>query len=188
MRLFCEERTATNPLPEFAAGAAAGVGACFGAGGLATTTGGGWAAATTTFLGAIGGGACSACGCTCCAAICGGGTPIVTLGGDAVLLGGNRKAHNTTAKNGLVGLTRALAKELAGDGIRVNCVSPGMVQTEVVTGFANQVSPEVVAADEARYPLGYGTPEDVANTVSFFLAPASKWITGTNLIMDGGLT
>ena len=88
----------------------------------------------------------------------------------------------------LYGISRVLAHELSGNRIRVNCVSPGMVQTEVVTGFAAQVSPEVVAADEARYPLGYGTPEDVAHTVGFFLAPASKWITGTNLIMDGGLT
>jgi NAD(P)-dependent dehydrogenase (short-subunit alcohol dehydrogenase family) len=63
-----------------------------------------------------------------------------------------------------------------------------MVKTEVVDGFANQVSAEVVAADEARYPLGYGLPEDVASTVVFYLSPASRWITGTNLIMDGGLT
>ena len=60
-----------------------------------------------------------------------------------------------------------LAHELAGSGIRANCVSPGMVRTEVVDGFAHQVSAEVVAADEARYPLGYGSPEDVANTVGF---------------------
>jgi NAD(P)-dependent dehydrogenase (short-subunit alcohol dehydrogenase family) len=92
------------------------------------------------------------------------------------------------SKAAIVGIMRVLAHELAGNGIRVNCVSPGMVKTEVVEGFAQQVSAEVVAADEARYPLGYGTPEDVANTVIFYLAPASKWITGTNLIMDGGLT
>ena len=92
------------------------------------------------------------------------------------------------SKAAIIGIMRVLAHELAGNGIRANCISPGMVKTEVVEGFAQQVSAEVVAADEARYPLGYGTPEDVANTVVFYLSPASKWITGTNLIMDGGLT
>lgn len=92
------------------------------------------------------------------------------------------------SKAAIVGIMRVLAHELSGNAIRVNCISPGMVKTEVVTGFAEQVSAEVVAADEARYPLGYGTAEDVANTVVFYLSPASKWITGTNLVMDGGLT
>ncbi|MGB8169063.1 MAG: SDR family oxidoreductase [Chthoniobacteraceae bacterium] len=116
------------------------------------------------------------------------GGSIVFIASLGAFIGARGHSIYAGSKAAIVGISRVLAHELAGNRIRVNCVSPGMVQTEVVTGFAEQVSPEVVAADEARYPLGYGTPEDVAHTVGFFLAPASKWITGTNLIMDGGLT
>ena len=47
---------------------------------------------------------------------------------------------------------------------------------------------EEFAEDEKRYPLGYGEPEDVANTIAFLLSDASKWMTGSELILDGGLT
>lgn len=116
------------------------------------------------------------------------GGSIVFIASLGAFIGARGHSIYAGSKAAIVGIMRVLAHELAGNGIRVNSVSPGMVKTNVVTGFAEQVSAEVVAADEARYPLGYGTPEDVANTVGFFLAPASKWITGTNLIMDGGLT
>jgi len=116
------------------------------------------------------------------------GGSIVFIASLGAFIGARGHSIYAGSKAAIVGIMRVLAHELAGNAIRVNCVSPGMVKTEVVEGFANQVSPELVAADEARYPLGYGTPEDVANTVAFYLAPASKWITGTNLIMDGGLT
>ena len=116
------------------------------------------------------------------------GGSIVFIASLGAFIGARGHSIYAGSKAAIVGIMRVLAHELAGNGIRVNSVSPGMVKTEVVTGFAEQVSAEVVALDEARYPLGYGTPEDVANTVGFFLAPASKWITGTNLIMDGGLT
>lgn len=99
------------------------------------------------------------------------------------------KGHSiySGSKAALHGISRVLAHELAPAKIRSNCVSPGMVKTEVAEGMSDQITPELLALDEARYPLGYGTPEDVANAVIFFLSPASKWITGTNLIMDGGL-
>lgn len=116
------------------------------------------------------------------------GGSIVFIASLGAFIGARGHSIYAGSKAAIIGIMRVLAHELAGNGIRVNSVSPGMVKTEVVTGFAEQVSAEVVAADEARYPLGYGTPEDVAHTVGFFLAPASKWITGSNLIMDGGLT
>jgi len=100
------------------------------------------------------------------------------------------KGHSIYAgtKAAILGLSRVLAHELAPSKIRSNTICPGMVRTEVVDGFMDQISPELVAADMARYPLGYGESEDVANTIIFFLSEASKWITGSNLIMDGGHT
>jgi 3-oxoacyl-[acyl-carrier protein] reductase len=106
---------------------------------------------------------------------------IITLGGDAVLLGGNRKAHNTAAKNGLVGLTRALAKELAGDGIRVNCVSPGLINTERPGHRSARADPK------GRMPLGrYGESEEIAACVRFLCGPGGGFITGQTLHVSGG--
>ena len=106
---------------------------------------------------------------------------IITLGGDAVLLGGNRKSHNTTAKNGLVGLTRALAKELADDGIRVNCVSPGSFNT------ARPAHRSARADPKGKIPLGrFGEPEEIAATVRFLCGPGGGYITGQVLHVNGG--
>ena len=106
---------------------------------------------------------------------------IITLGGDAVLLGGNRKAHNTTAKNGLIGLTRALAKELAEDGIRVNCVSPGSINT---TRPAHRSTRSDV---KLTIPLGRrGESEEIAAVVRFLCGPGGSFITGQTIHVSGG--
>jgi len=106
---------------------------------------------------------------------------IVTLAGDAVLVGGNRKAHNTTAKSGLVGLTRALAKELAEDGIRVNCVSPGSINTERAAHRSAREDPR------GKVPLGRtGEPEEIAAAVRFLCGPGGGYITGQTLHVNGG--
>ena len=109
------------------------------------------------------------------------GGNIIALGGDAVLVGGNRKAHNATAKNGLVGLTRALAKELAEDGIRVNCVSPGSINTERPAHRSTREDPK------GRIPLGrHGEAEEIAATVRFLCGPGGGFITGQTLHVSGG--
>jgi len=106
---------------------------------------------------------------------------IITLGGDAVLQGGNRKAHNTTAKNGLVGLTRALAKELAADGIRVNCVSPGSINTTRPAHRSARTDANVTI------PLGRrGESEEIAAVVRFLCGPGGGFITGQTMHVSGG--
>lgn len=92
------------------------------------------------------------------------------------------------SKAALLGAARVLAVELSARKIRVNCVSPGMVSTPMAGELDRTLGEEVRRTDEARYPLGYGLPEDVANTVTFLLSPASRWITGTNVVLDGGYT
>jgi 3-oxoacyl-[acyl-carrier protein] reductase len=110
-----------------------------------------------------------------------GGGSIVTLGGDGALLGSVRKSHNSTAKNGLVGLTRALAKELAGEGIRVNCVSPGNINT---TRPAHR-SPRIEAI--GTIPLGrWGESEEIAAAVRFLCGPGGGFITGQTIHVNGG--
>jgi NAD(P)-dependent dehydrogenase (short-subunit alcohol dehydrogenase family) len=81
-----------------------------------------------------------------------------------------------------------MALELAKNKIRVNSVSPGMVHTKL-NATNTTLTPEDAEKDEKNnYPLGYGTPEDVAYGIIYFLSDASKWVTGTSLIMDGGAT
>jgi 3-oxoacyl-[acyl-carrier protein] reductase len=110
-----------------------------------------------------------------------GGGSIVCLAGDSALLGAVKKAHSSAAKNGLVGLTRALAKELAGDGIRVNCVSPGHVNT---TRPAHR-SPRPEA--KGLIPLGrWGEPDEIAAAVRFLCGPGGGFITGQTIHVNGG--
>ena len=91
-------------------------------------------------------------------------------------------------KAGLIGISKVWANELAISNSRINVVSPGMVKTNITTNSINDLSEEIIANDQAKYPLGYGNPEDVAYPVVFLLSDAAKWITGQNIVLDGGRT
>ena len=93
--------------------------------------------------------------------------------------------HYSTTKAAVLGLTRALAAELGPKGIRVNAVSPGLVERP---GLQDSW-PEGVSAFKRDAPLGrIGQPHDVANACVFLAGAASDWITGINLVVDGGIT
>jgi len=93
--------------------------------------------------------------------------------------------HYATSKAGLLMLSRAAALELGAAGIRVNCVSPGLIDKD---GLADEW-PDGVARWLEKAPLGrLGTPKDVADAVLFLLSPAARWISGTNLVVDGGMS
>lgn len=89
-------------------------------------------------------------------------------------------------KAGLEGAVRAWAVELAAAGIRVNAVAPGCVETPMFAKLQSKMTADFSQALLARHPLGFGRPEDVAQAVAFLLSPASRWITGTTLYVDGG--
>lgn len=88
-------------------------------------------------------------------------------------------------KAAILATVRCLAAELARTRTRANCLSPSLVASPLLDLVAQNVSLEDKARD---HPLGLGTPEDVANAAIYFLSDASRWVTGTTLIMDGGLT
>jgi NAD(P)-dependent dehydrogenase (short-subunit alcohol dehydrogenase family) len=81
-----------------------------------------------------------------------------------------------------------MAIELAPKKIRVNCISPGVVETPMTDSAAYSRSEEARNKIEALHPLGLGKPEDVANAAIYLLSDASGWVTGTNLFVDGGYT
>ncbi|KAA3623837.1 MAG: SDR family NAD(P)-dependent oxidoreductase [Flavobacterium sp.] len=93
----------------------------------------------------------------------------------------------SASKSAITGIAKTMALELAPKQIRVNCLVPAMIKTELLGNIAS--SEEDLSSDEQNYPLGgYGQPEDVAYAAIYLLSDASKWITGINLKIDGGLT
>ena len=88
-------------------------------------------------------------------------------------------------KSGLLGIIRCLALELAPRKVRVNGISPSVVPTPQLWGEDNGQN-EPLNKERARHPLGLGTPQDVANGTAYLLCDASRWVTGTSLVMDGG--
>lgn len=97
-------------------------------------------------------------------------------------------AAYAAAKAGLLGLARTLALELAPRRIRVNTVSPGLVEAGMYDQLAATLGPEAIKAYAATYPLGLGKPSDISPVVAFLLSDHSRWITGQDLVVDGGAT
>lgn len=91
------------------------------------------------------------------------------------------------SKAAIESFVKVLAQELHTSRIRVNSVAPAMVKTPMYDRAEEMVSKEEMDNHVAKYLLGVGYPEDVANAVVFLLSPASRWITGINLILDGGV-
>lgn len=98
------------------------------------------------------------------------------------ILGG---PHYSAAKAGVLGLARAMARELGPDGIRVNCVAPGLVQTDIMAG---KIPEEKLAQIRADIPLArLGRPEDIANAFLFLASDLSAYVTGATLDVNGGM-
>lgn len=113
---------------------------------------------------------------------------IVFVSSIAGLIGVIGSSAYSASKGAVIALTRSLALELVRDGIRVNCVAPGTVQTEMVEGTRRLLTQEQLTNIAVMHPLGMGKPRDVANAIAFLLADTSSWITGTTLVVDGGYT
>ena len=102
------------------------------------------------------------------------------------ILGQAGKVGYCSSKGALISGTKAMALELASKNIRVNCILPGVVETEMSSKMFQGLSEESKKEIINMHPLGLGKPEDIANACAFLLSDATRWITGTNLIVDGG--
>lgn len=111
---------------------------------------------------------------------------ISSIGGNFIASKGN--AMYSASKGAVNAYAKVLALELSGQSIRVNTINPGMIKTEMWSPETSSISQEQILEDEKKYPLGYGEPTDVAEATVFLLSNKSKWITGSNIILDGGFT
>jgi 3-oxoacyl-[acyl-carrier protein] reductase len=108
---------------------------------------------------------------------------VINIGGLSAHTGAPRRAHVVTAKAGLVGLTRALAHDLAPDGITVNCVSPGLIET--ARGETSTPVPSHHSRQDAL--LGRrGLPSEIAGLVRYLCGPDARYVTGQTIHANGG--
>lgn len=109
---------------------------------------------------------------------------IINMSSVVGVVGNAGQANYAASKAGVIGLTKATAKELASRNITVNAIAPGFIQTEMTEVLSEQVK----EASAAQIPLGvFGKPEDVANVAAFLASEESGYITGQVLHVDGGM-
>ena len=116
-----------------------------------------------------------------------GGGSIVNIGSVLSLVGARNRAAYSASKGAILALTRAMALDHAAENIRVNCICPGIVDTDLVARFTPDENAR--RQREALHPLGrFGQPEDVAHIAVFLASDESSWVTGAAFPMDGGYT
>ena len=116
------------------------------------------------------------------------GSAIVLFSSASARSGSPGAVSYAASKGAIESATYSLALEFAGQGIRVNAVSPGVVPTPMSEAFLAKLTPEQKARLESHHPLGFGTAEDVVGPVAFLLSPLARWVDGVVLPVDGGFS
>ncbi len=114
------------------------------------------------------------------------GASLVFISSVSSLLGTPGTMLYAASKGAINSTVKVLATELSGMRIRVNAICPGIVRTKMI-GNTN-ISEEQFLEQEKLYPLGLGTPEDVADAVMYHLSDGSRWLTGNIMVLDGGFS
>ncbi len=118
--------------------------------------------------------------------LCPDGGSFVFISSVRAILGEPGAVAYSSSKAALLGGARSMALELAQKRVRVNCILPGNVCTEMTEDFFKTIPTEAKETIIKSHPLGLGQPEDVAHLCMFLLSDLSRWITGTSIPIDGG--
>lgn len=116
------------------------------------------------------------------------GGHIVLISSITSIIGRGGLAAYSASKGAMVSAVKSMAIELAKKNITINCISPGTILTPLMENFLKTLSDEEYKNRVAGFPLGLGHVDDVANACIYLLSDASRWVTGQNLIVDGGYT
>lgn len=116
------------------------------------------------------------------------GASIVFFSSVMGVVGESCKSAYSLTKGALISGMRSLAVEYSKKKIRFNCVSPGVIETPINVNQSYMKDPELRAQIEAKHLLGIGQCTDISNACIYLLSDASRWVTGQNLIVDGGYT
>ena len=116
------------------------------------------------------------------------GSSIVLLASITAVIGRGSVAAYAASKGAMVSATRTFALEFAKREIRVNCVSPGTILTPLMQNYLDTLDEEAYKKRIDGFPLGLGETTDISNACIYLLSDASRWVTGQNLIVDGGYT
>lgn len=114
------------------------------------------------------------------------GGSVLFLSSICTIIGAPGRVAYSGGKGAVTAAARAMAIELARRLIRVNVLSPGIVRTEMTEKSFYGLSVQQIQTIKETHPLGFGSPEDVARAAVFLLSPENKWITGSDLVIDGG--
>jgi len=114
------------------------------------------------------------------------GVSLIFISSVMGMLGQSGKIGYCASKGALISGAKAMALELAKKNIRVNCILPGVVETEMSNKMLENLPEESKKSIMNMHPLGLGRPEDIAYACAYLLSDFAKWVTGTNLIVDGG--
>jgi NAD(P)-dependent dehydrogenase (short-subunit alcohol dehydrogenase family) len=117
-----------------------------------------------------------------------GGGAIVNVASNAGLMGQPYSAAYCASKGGVVNLTRALAVEYVKRGVRVNAVAPGGMNTPMIAGFTMPEGVNLKEFARVTSPLGYAEPEEVAGVIAYIASDDSRYMTGSIVSFDGGIT
>ena len=117
-----------------------------------------------------------------------GGGVIVNVASSAGVFGQAYSASYSASKGGVISLTRSLAAEYNDMGVRVCCVAPGGIDTPLMRGFAPPADAGKRKIAKLMSPMGFATPDDIANAVVFLASPEASFMTGAIVPVDGGLT
>lgn len=116
------------------------------------------------------------------------GASIIFLSSVMGCVGESGKSLYSMTKGALIAATRSLACEFAKRKIRVNCISPGAILTPINENLPHMTDPDLRKELEDKHPLGLGQTSDISSACVYLLSDASRWVTGQNLIIDGGYT